>query len=73
MTDPNPTYHANGEVLPPATVEILRKSLLGIRSDSRREVKRCERMLEAIGHPVESAVRTRASRRRREHLTREER
>jgi hypothetical protein len=69
MTEPEPAYTTIGEVLPPDTVERLRRDLLGIRSDSISEVRRCERMLEAIGHPVESAVRQRASQRRRGHLT----
>ncbi len=67
MTEPEPTYTTNGETLPPETVETLRESLMGLRSDGISQVKRYERMLEAIGHPVESAVRTRAIER---HLTR---
>ncbi len=55
---------ANGEALPTATIEAIRKELLGLRSDSISTRRRCERLLEAIGHPVESDVRERASQRR---------
>ncbi len=64
MTEPEPTYTTNGEVLPPATVETLHREYLGIRSDGISTVRRAERMLEAIGYPVESAIRERARERR---------
>jgi hypothetical protein len=70
MTDPDPTYHTNGEQLPAETVESLRREMLGARSDAISQVRRYERMLEALGHPVEPAIRPRPPRRR---LTRIER
>ena len=64
MTEPDPTYHPNGEQLPADTVESLRREMLGARSDAIATVRRHERMLEALGHPVESALRPRRLTRR---------
>ncbi len=65
MTEPDPTYSTNGETLPADTVESLRREMLGARSDAIATVRRHERMLEALGHPVESAIIS-----RRERVTR---
>ena len=65
MTEPDPTYSTNGEQLPADTVESLRREMLGARSDAIATVRRHERMLEALGHPVVSALRPRLTKRER--------
>lgn len=64
MTDPEPVYHSNGESLSRATVEAIRKELINLRSDAVSIARNSERLLEALGYPVESAVRLRVERRR---------
>ena len=63
MTEPDPTYHPNGEQLGQSDDEIL-----ALRSDLIRTVKALERVLEARRVPFERAVITRRERR---DLTRE--
>ena len=63
MTEPDPTYHPNGEQLPASTIETLRRHALGVRSDGISQVEQSERILEALGYPVESAIVTRRERR----------
>ncbi len=63
MTKPEPTHSSNGESLSHATVEAIRKELINLRSAGLSITKNSERLLEALGFPVESAVRLRAERR----------
>ena len=58
MTEPDPTYHPNGEQLGQSDDEIL-----SVRSDLIRAVKALERVLEARRVPFERAVITRQERR----------
>lgn len=70
LTDPEPVYHSNGESLSKATVDAIRQELIdlriveAIRSDAVSIAKNSERLLAALGYPVESAVRLRVERRR---------
>ena len=64
MTEPEPTYSTNGENLDKATVEAIRRELINLRSDAVSIARNSERLLEALGFPVESAVRLRVERRR---------
>ncbi len=64
MTEPEPAHSSNGESLNRATVEAIRQELINLRSDAVSIAVGSERLLEALGFPVESAVRLRAERRR---------
>lgn len=72
MTKPEPTHSSNGENLDHATVEAIRQELINLRSAGVSIAKNSERLLEALGFPVESAVRLRSERRQqiRRGLTR---
>jgi len=62
MTDPDPTYTANGETLPADTVDELRQRLMEVHRDAVSIARQVENMLDM---PAEQrAVRTRAERRR---------
>ncbi len=70
MTEPEPVYQTNGESLDSATVEAIRQELISLRSDAVSIAVGSERLLEALGFPVQSAVRLRVERR---NLTRKTR
>ncbi len=70
LTKPKPVYHSDGESLSRATVEAIRQELVNLHSDAISITVVSERLLEALGFPVESAVRLRVERR---NLTRKTR
>ncbi len=70
MTESKPVYQSNGESLDRATVEAIRQELVNLHSDAVSITVVSERLLEALGFPVESAVRLRVERR---NLTRKTR